>query len=237
MASGLFLKAEEPALAAICADRSFTAAVSTGDELIRASSTRAVVHTLLTAGHAAAAVDVAVTAADRLAARTDMRTDAALSLYGALLLRGAVAAARLGDISQAHRLLDDAEHAATRLGADRNVCWTAFGPTNVAAHRVAIAVESGDAGTAVRLARTVDLRQMKLPERKAMLLLDAARAFTQWGKCDQALECVQRAEQQAPEEVRSRPAVQQLVLDIVQRSPASAKRRAQEFAATVGVLP
>jgi hypothetical protein len=70
-----------------------------------------------------------------------------LSVYGSLLLprRGA------------DELLTEAEDAAARLGDDRNLRWTAFGPTNASLHRVNIAVTLGDAGTAIDVARTVDL--------------------------------------------------------------------------------
>ena len=66
---------------------------------------------------------------------------------------------------QAHHLLDEADRAARYLGADRNLLWTAFGPTNVTAHRIAVAVELGDAGTAVAYASKIDLAALDLPER------------------------------------------------------------------------
>jgi hypothetical protein len=84
----------------------------------------------------------------------------AVSVYGALLLRGAIAAARLEDYDQTQALLGDASRAAHRLGRDGNLHWTAFGPTNVAVHRIAVAVEVGDAGTAVRMAEALDMTKL-----------------------------------------------------------------------------
>jgi hypothetical protein len=235
VASGLLLKGDEPVLAAIAAERSSAAAERADDELAVASGARAVVHCLLADGHARQGALLAMTAADRLSAGVNMGTPAALSVYGALLLRGAVAAARWEDRDQAYTLLDEAANAAARLGADRNVCWTAFGPANVGAHRVAVAVDLGDAGSAVAQAADIELGQLKLPERKAMVLLDTARALTHWGKWDDAFTTIQEAERQAPEEVRSRPAIHGLIDDLVQRSPSSLKSHIREYSERIGV--
>ncbi|GLZ00757.1 hypothetical protein Acsp02_80090 [Actinoplanes sp. NBRC 103695] len=176
---------------------------------------------------------LAISAADRLSASVNMDQPAAMSVYGALLLRGAIAAAREEDRDQAYELLNFAAGTAEHLGMDGNLLWTAFGPTNVTAHRVAVAVELGDAGSAVAYAKEIDLAALKLPERKAMVLLDTARAYTQWGKADNALGAIRQAERYAPEEVRRRPAVHQLIDELAQRSPAALRRRVQQYAARV----
>jgi hypothetical protein len=157
-----------------------------------------------------------------------------LSVYGALLLRGAIAAARYEDRDHAYALLNEAARAAAHLGADRNLRWTAFGPANVAAHRVAVAVDLGDAGSAVAQAEKIEMRRLRLPERKAMVLLDTARALTQWGKWERAFEAIRAAEQQAPEEVRTRPVVHHMISELAQRSPAPLRRRVSEYATHVG---
>jgi hypothetical protein len=185
VASGLLLKCDDPMLAAVAGERSLAAARSTGDQLLIASSMRAVVHGLAAGGHPGTAARVAQSAAAALAEETSLRDEKTLSLYGALLLRGAIAAARGTNHDAAKSLLSEAEAAARHVGRDGNACWTAFGPTNVLAHRVAVAVELRDAGTAIGLARTVDLQKLAVPERKAMLLLDTAQAYLQWSKLEQ----------------------------------------------------
>jgi hypothetical protein len=57
---------------------------------------------------------------------------------------------------------------------------TAFGPVNTQMHQVNVAVTLGDAGTAIDLARRIDLRAVTVTERKASLLIDVARACFQW---------------------------------------------------------
>jgi hypothetical protein len=233
VASGLLLKCGEPALAAIAAERCRTAAERSEDELAIACGARAFAHCLMASGHASEGAELAVNFADRLAAHVSMRTPEALSVYGALLLRGAIAAARKEDRDQAYDLLDSAERAADLVGADLNLRWTAFGPANVLAHRVAVAVDLGDAGSAVAYAKKIEMATLELPERKAMVLLDTARALTQWGKLERAFDAIRQAERFAPEEVRRRPSVHQMIVELSQRSPAPLQRQIQAYAASV----
>jgi hypothetical protein len=234
VASALLLKADEPVLAAIAAERSVATAQAAGDGLTVASSARAVVHCLTSSGHPDQGTALAMHVADHLAGQADMDAPAVLSVYGALLLRGAIAAARREDRDRAQTLLDETARAADHLGSDGNLHWTAFGPANVAAHRVAVAVELGDAGTAVASAAAVDLARLQLPERKAMLLLDTARALTQWGKWDRAFDAIRSAERHAPEEVRARPAAHRLINELAQRSPNPLQRRVRAYARQIG---
>jgi hypothetical protein len=104
---------------------------------------------------------------------------------------GAFTAARNDDRDTAVRLLDEADDAGRRLGRDDNAHWTGFGPTNVALHRVNVALVLGDAGTAIAIARQIDLSRIELAERRATLFLDSAEAFLQMG---QARRGVRRTE-------------------------------------------
>jgi len=234
VASGLLLKADDPTLATLAADRSIAAARRSGDPLVAASSIRSVAHALLSCGHAGRSVEVGVTAAQGLRADATDSSAETLSLYGALLLRAAIAAARTGDRDRANILLDEADTAATRLGLDGNACWTAFGPTNVAQHRVAVAVDLGDAGLAVQLATAVPLAKIALPERKASLCIDTARALSQWRKYDRALAAIRTAERFAPEEVRSRRSVHHLIGELARHGPPSVQRQVRQYADSIG---
>jgi len=123
----------------------------------------------------------------------------------------------------------------SRVGEDRNLRWTAFGPTNAKLHRVNIAVTLGDAGIALDVARTVDLGKITVTERKASFLVDAARAFLQWGKHEQTLLALRAAEQTAPEEITGRPAVHGLVRDLIATAPPSVQRHAADFGDLIGI--
>jgi hypothetical protein len=153
---------------------------------------------------------------------------------GALLLRGALAAARGDDRDTATMLLDEADGLARRLGRDSNQRWTAFGPTNVMLHRVSAAVSLGDAGRALAYAQRVPLDKVVLAERRASLFVDVARALTQWGKPDRAVRALLLAEEAAAEEVRTRPVVRKVVDDLARIAPAGLYPEVRHLADRIG---
>jgi hypothetical protein len=237
VAAGLLLKLDDQGLASLAADRSMRAAQASGDPVAIGASARIITHTLMSGGHMPAAVTAASDYAARLDRAMDPHTPDSLSVYGALLLRGSVAAAQHGNRGTAHELLGEADEAARRLGmdADGNLRWTAFGPANAMLHRVNVAVTLGDAGTAIDVARRVDLSKITVTERKAALLLDVSRAFLQWGRHEQSYTALRAAEATAHEEVAGRPSVHRLVRDLRAAAPASIRRDVNQFAAQIGV--
>lgn len=237
VAAGLLLKLDDQGLAYLAADRSMRAAQASEDPVTVGASARIITHTLMRGHHLGAAIATASTHAARLDREIPAHTPESLSIYGSLLLRGAIAAAQHDKRDTAHELLTEAEDAAQRLGVDGNLRWTAFGPTNAILHRVNIAVTLGDAGTAVDVARGIDLAKITVPERKASLLIDTARAFLQWDKPDRAYIALRAAEQTAHEEVAGRPSVHRLVRQLVTAAPPTLRRDAEQFAAQIGAAP
>jgi hypothetical protein len=229
------LKLGDHALAGLAADRSLQAARCSGDPLTVGSSARIVTHALASSGHRAAAASAASGFAQHLDRDVPTHHAESLSVYGSLLLRGSIAAAQRNDRHTAHELLTEAEDTGRRLGADANLRWTAFGPTNVTLHRVNIAVTLGDAGAAIDTARTVNLDQVTVTERKVNLLIDTARAFVQYGKHENAYLALRAVGDIAPEEISGRPVVRQLVRDIITSAPPSVRRQAEDFARRLGV--
>jgi hypothetical protein len=211
VAAGFLLKTGDPGLAHVATDRSMTAALASQDPLTVGASARIVTHTLTSSGHLAAAVTTAQNHAARLDRETGITTPESLSVYGSVLLR-----------------------AARRLGSDANLRGTAFGPVNTQMHQVNVAVTLGDAGTAIDLARQIDLRAITVTERKASLLIDVARAFFQWGKYEQAHAALRAAEDTAPQEVAARPSVGTLARDLATLAPASIRRDAEQLASRIG---
>jgi hypothetical protein len=235
VAAGLLLKLDDQGLAYLAADRSMRAAQASEDPVTVGASARIITHALMNGGHLAAAISIASSQAARLDRDVSSHTPESLSVYGSLLLRGAIAAAQHDQRAAAHELLDEADGAAQRLGADGNLRWTAFGPTNTRLHRVNIAVTLGDAGTAVDVARGIDLSTITVTERKATLLIDTARAFLQWGRHEKAYIALRAAEKIAHEEVAGRPSVHRLVRELVTSAPPTVRRDAAHFATRVGV--
>ena len=237
VAASILLKLGDHALAGLAADRSIQAARSSGDPLTVGSSARIVTHALASSGHHAAAASTASGFAQRIDRDVSAHNGESLSVYGSLLLRGAIAAAQRNDRHTADELLNEAGDAGHRLGADANLRWTAFGPTNVTLHRVNIAVTLGDAGAAIDTARTVNLDQVTVIERKASLLIDTARAFLQYGKHENAYLALRAANDVAPEEIAGRPAVRRLVRDLITSAPPSVQRQAEDFGRRLRVSP
>jgi hypothetical protein len=234
--ASVLLKLDDHGLAWLAADRSMRAATLSQEPLAVGSSARIITHALTADGHYGTATTVASTYAQRLASDVPNPTPESLSVYGSLLLRGALAAAQAEDRDGTLTLLNEAGQAGSRLGSDYNHRWTAFGPANVLLHRVNIAVSLGDAGAAINHARKVNLDQLTATERKASLFVDTARAFSQWSKHEKALHALRAAEELAPQEVRSRPAVHRLVSDLLATAPATVRPHLSEFAAHIGAV-
>jgi hypothetical protein len=86
-----------------------------------------VTHTLASSGHLPAAIATARNHSLWLDRQTGTHTPESLSVYGSVLLRGALAAAQHDDRATAHEMLAEAADAARRLGTDANLRGTAFG--------------------------------------------------------------------------------------------------------------
>jgi len=236
VATSLLLKQGQVDLALVAADRATQAASASHDPVAQLAAARIVTHAAFAAGHGAIADELVTRNADRFASSVDGRSPQLTSVYGALLLRGSVASAKQGDRRRTAELLREAEQLATTLQPHANHAWTSFNSNNVLVHRVATAVELGDAGEAIDRARGVDIGAISVVERRAALWVDLARAFGQWHKGDEAVRALLAAERIAPEEVRGRRAVQLLVdqLQRQQRGPSSGALTG--FASRVGAL-
>jgi hypothetical protein len=209
------------------------------DQLLAGIATTRVCNALVAMGRARPALELNVTIANRLTpgGGNDATPDR-LSVYGLLLLQGAMAAARIGDSATVDDLLNGAQEAATLLGADENHYWTSFGPTNVELHRAAAAVEMGDGG------RAVEIHQQRipepafnalLPERRAHHLLDIARGFAQIGDVANAGEMLLRGDRLAPSEIRCRPIAHEVMSDILRRTRGAPPSPIAELAEHMGV--
>lgn len=231
----VLLKVGDKGMALVAAERSTRAAAISQDPVAMAASARIMTHALMSNGHMAQARQLAEDAAGTVRRSTRLASTDAVAVYGALLLRGAIAAARYEDQDSARAMLDEAADAAGRLGYDGNDRWTGFGTTNVLLHRVNIALTLGDAGTAITLARQVPLDKIGLAERKASLFVDVARAYTQWGRYEHGLDALRGAYQVAPEEIRCRPAVQRIASDLAVLTGGHVRSAVLDFAQHAGI--
>lgn len=107
--------------------------------------------------------------------------------------------ARLHDRAAARSHLDHALPAADRLGRNGNFLWTAFGPTNVTIHEVAVTVagELGDHQRAVAVGAELQVSHMP-GERQVRHRLELARALHHQHQQPEALRLVLTAERTLP---------------------------------------
>jgi hypothetical protein len=237
-AAKLLTKVGASDLAMLAADRAATKAIECSSDVARGMAAYQVTCALLRADRSDDAEHIAVGMAEYLTARKRSDRPSVVSLAGALWLIAAVVAARKTDRTEAWRRLDEAEALAGLLGEDANHAWTAFGPTNVALHRVSVAAELGDVGEALRTAATVDPANFPegLTSRKAQLHLDLAWAQAQRKRDAEATLHLVDAERIAPEAVRYNVLVRELLREMLHRAGRSQTRTLVDLAARSGVI-
>lgn len=212
--SAALAELDEPEAAWIAADRGMAAAERAGNPLLVAAGAFRLVIVFLGARYYAQAAEVTRTAADALWHIADGGTPEAMSMWGALTLQRAVTAAHLGDAQAAYEFLDRARPVAERVGPGRNDYNTEFGPANLALYEIAVAVELGDAGRALRVASALDASGLS-PERRARMLIDVARAHAQRRQVADAVAALTEAERLTPEQVHAHALVRQVVADLL----------------------
>ena len=232
-------KLGECELAWLAADRSMAVAQRADDPLLAGIATTRVCNALVAMGRARPALELNVNIANRLApgGGNDASPDR-LSVYGMLLLQGAMAAARIGDSATVDDLLNGAQEAATLLGGDQNHYWTSFGPTNLELHRAAAAVELGDGG------RAVEMHQRASPSRRSTRCCPSAARTT----CSTSpgatpssatwrtpARCCCAATGSRPSEIRCRPIAHEVMSDVLRRTRGAPPPPIAELAEHMGV--
>ncbi|MEV5749765.1 hypothetical protein AB0L00_18250 [Actinoallomurus sp. NPDC052308] len=234
VASGFMVKLNDDQLAWATADRAAQAAEASGDALTLADARRSVATVMRRTGRPSRARALLIDTAEDIAPGRDV-TPEQLSMYGTLLQTAAYTAAVDGDRAEAHDLIGTAKTAATRLGRDANHRHTAFGPTNVALYQVSIAQVLGDNGTAIAHAKTLNPAAIPTAERRGRYWVDVARACHQWGKIEACYRALRAAERAAPAEVRYRPPVRRMTVDLLRADRRGALPGLRAFAIRVGV--
>ncbi|MEW1673167.1 helix-turn-helix domain-containing protein [Streptomyces noursei] len=134
-----------------------------------------------------------------------------LSMHGSVHLRSAMFAARDGNAATARAHLDAAADTARLLGRDANHYGLEFGPTNVAMHRLGVAVELHDGPEIGRLMRHTRLPIDVAPVRAGRWYMDAAKGWLDHGHREKAFTALQAARRVAPEQTRNHPQVRETV--------------------------
>jgi hypothetical protein len=229
-------KVKEIDLAWLAAERGLAMAEQSGDSLLISDAARRVSQGLMMLGQHEQALSLLGADIERLEPGRGQGSAAYLSLYGMLFLMGAVVAARAMRGAVAREFLAEGAGVAAQLGFDGNERYTAFGPTNVALHRVAVLADLGDGGAVVDAARAIlpgDLAMLPR-ERRANFHIDVARGHALAGRRDEAVAALLDAEALAADEVRCRPVATALIADL-QRRPGPRSWPLTELAARAGM--
>jgi enamine deaminase RidA (YjgF/YER057c/UK114 family) len=209
------------------------AAERAGNPMLVAAGALRLVFVFINARHYGQAEETARTAAEALWPLANQGDPQAMSLWGALTLQRAVIAAHFNDPDLAYGQLERASQVAGRLGEGHNEYNTEFGPADVRLYEIAVAVELGDAGRALRAAAVVDTSGLSA-ERQARMLIDVARAHAQRRQVHEAVAALLQAEGITPEQVRGHALVRQLVSDLLtmQDPPAELRDLARRLTRT-----
>jgi transcriptional regulator with XRE-family HTH domain len=218
----------------IAVERTMAAAERSGDGLLVAGAVWRLAVALRHNGYLQESIEVPLATAGVLRPRLAQSPQHA-SLYGALMLKGAVGAASVGDHVAVRDYLRECDRAA-QLTGDRNDFWFAFGPTNVAIHRVWLATELGDPIDALRQAAHVDDTALpgELAERRASHLITVAWSHYLRRHDDDALSALTAARAVAPEQLMFTHRVHDMLRQMLRRDRRR-RRGLRELAEFVGV--
>jgi hypothetical protein len=170
---------------------------------------------LLESGRREEAEQVAVESGEAIT-DTDPRS---LTWRGSLMLISSIIAARGQDRPRADQRLGHAQQLAERLGADANIGWTAFGPTNVLIHRMSVALALEEPQTVLTAAEQIDIGSVPsgLRGRQAQFHLDSAWAHVRLNNDPFALIHLLDAERVAPQLVHRNSTAHALIQDLLSR--------------------
>ncbi len=149
--------------------------------------------------------------------------ETAAAVYSILHMRAGTIAAAAGDADTSRAHLAEAELLARGFG-DRVVYGSPVGPANVRLYQLCAEVDLGEPGRAIEIAKGTQLPKGMAVERKAYFWLDAARAYLQAGKLDEAMDALHESRVASPEHFSSSPAAKSIIGTVAQRQRRASDR-------------
>jgi transcriptional regulator with XRE-family HTH domain len=235
--AALLSRVGEPFLAWAAADRAMFAAEQSGDPLLAAASAWRMSYMITGRKHPHEALDLAMAAAATLERTMQASSPEQLSVYGALHLAAATAAAASFDRATARSMLATARGIADRTG-EANRMGTAFGPVNVAIHAISASLKLGDPRTAAETGEALYLAAMPagLVGRRTQLNLDLACAYAMTRKDAAAVNLLLAAERLSPQLVRYDPATREVLAGLLRREHRPSTPELRPLARRAGVI-
>lgn len=201
----------------VAADRAMAAAEQAGNLVLVAAGAHRLASVFLGAQRYALAEETARTTIHALDGLAALGDPDAVALCGGLTLLRAAVAARAGRLSAAYGQLARARQLSARLGGQRAGGFPEFGPECVALYEIAVSVDLGDAGHALRVAAATDLTGLS-PGRRARALIDVARAHALRGQIGEAVGALAAAEALGPCYVAGSSRAREVIADLLGRA-------------------
>jgi transcriptional regulator with XRE-family HTH domain len=236
-AAALLNRVGEPALAWAAAERALSAAEQSGEPARIALCAWRVSYVITSRGHPAQALELAMSAATALESGMRQPSPYSLSVYGALHLAAANAAAALCDRAGVARLLAKARDIAHRIG-NRNHMRTAFGHVNVSIHAVTAALQLGDPRMAIETGEGLQLTSLPagLTGRRTQLSLDLARAYAMRKQDAAAVNMLLAAERLSPQLARYDAGTRDVLTTMMRREHRPSTPELRPLAQRAGVI-
>ncbi|MEV0035065.1 helix-turn-helix transcriptional regulator [Streptomyces sp. NPDC050804] len=234
LATRLLVKFDEQQLGWMAADRARQLAEADGNALAVAESARQLAVLARRAGWHHEAMSIALAAAEAPSLREAGRDGAAER--GLLIQSAAYSAARGGDADAMRKMTAEAAAIAQELGSTTRLRdhGGGFSTATVQLHLISAENSTGDPGAALTAARALSPQSLPTVERRARYYTDVAAALGRWGRRDECVRALLAAEQHAPEETHSRPAVKAMVSGLLLSGRTTSELRG--LAARCGVL-
>jgi transcriptional regulator with XRE-family HTH domain len=236
-AAALLSRVGEPFLAWAVADRARSAAEYVGDPLLAAVSAWRLSYMITGRKHPEEALGLAMTTAAELERAMRAPSPEQFSVYGALHLAAATAAAACYDRATTETVLAKARGIADRTG-EANHMGTAFGPVNVAIHAISASLRLGDPRTATETGEALDTAAMPvgLVGRRTQVNLDLARAYAMCRKDAAAVNLLLAAERLSPQLVRYDQTTRDVLTDLLRREHRPSTPELRPLAHRAGVI-
>ncbi|MBT2400266.1 helix-turn-helix domain-containing protein [Streptomyces sp. ISL-100] len=217
LAGHLAIRLGKVDLALSALERAMNAAGDSSDPLLSAMISNSVAWNYQRQNRLGDAENLAVYAADQVE-REHHDSAEGVRVWGGLVMSAATSAARSGDYDKAREMMTTAENATKKLAAlpppaDGKMV-SVFSRSSVRIERVRLAVQHERPEEALDLAKGMRLSADTPPSWRTWLLLDVARAHTDLGNAEGAVNALTRLRQIAPGWMRHHTLAVAIVTDL-----------------------
>jgi transcriptional regulator with XRE-family HTH domain len=237
LAATVLMKYGGGAAAWHAADRAVDFARASGDPVAVALAAQIITYTLISIGEAATGLETVELFIEELAKPLSALDHDGYTALGMLWLKGAVAAAEIGDARTAQTMLSHAAAAAEHVPLGANRWRTGYDALNVRLHIASVEHQLGHYGEAARAAESIPGSALvSLPrERRAHHKIEYAEALAALSRIEDALSALLAAEADSPQEVHTRPAALALITKLLAQHVGRPPSKLSDLAARSGL--